>query len=237
MRVLALATAAGLVAGVLGSGPVAAQEYEDVSTNIFLPPHAYVTPSASALVFTAPSADGIPYRWWATMDAHEQVSFGYYVGARSWWEPTNPPATPGWTHNSNWVALTLTEDAWVTIWVGPDVPVPCAPPSEPAACDATGRTGSDLYPAISLYSGHDTTSPQDHVFNPVGNGWWSTIEYRESKRQSNPQTHVLYMRRWLPAGDYTINIGGAGAKSPYCDSTMPCYSGGQSYRASITTHP
>jgi len=45
----------------------------------------------------------------------------------------------------------MTNAAQVTIEISPDVPVPCAPPSQPAACDTTGRTGSDLYPAISLY--------------------------------------------------------------------------------------
>ncbi len=235
MRVRKWAMAGALIASAILARQAAATDF---STDPFVPPRVYATPDASTLKYTTPSPNGIPYRWWVTLGANGQANFGYYVGARSWWEPANPPETPGWTHNSNWVALTLKRGAWVTITVGPNVPVPCAPPSQPDACDATtGRTGSDLYPAVSLYSGHDTTSAQDHTFNPVGDGWWSTIQYESSSRRANPRTHVLVYKRWLPAGEYTINIGGAGAQSPYCDPTKPCYSGGQSYQARITTSP
>ena len=161
----------------------------------------------------------------------------YYVGALSWWQPGFPQATPGWTHNSNWIALTLTKTSLVTIQVGPNVPAPCAPPNQPAACNSTGRTGSDLYPAVSIYKGQDTTSPQDHVFNPIGNIWATNITYLDSSSKSDRVTHVLAYKKKLPAGQYTIDIGGAGAVSAYCYQGQPCYSGGQSYQATITTIP
>jgi cytochrome c peroxidase len=103
---------------------------------------------------------------------------------------------------------------------------PCAPPSQPAACNSTGRTGSDLYPAISVYKGQDTTSPQDHVFNPIGNFWATKITYFDSSYKSDRVTHVLVYKKKLSAGKYTIDIGGAGARSPYCHEGDPCYSGG-----------
>lgn len=223
----------GVIASAIATSPASAGGTS--ATNPFKPSRVYQTPAADALTYTDPDDDGIPYRWWVELGAKGRVSFTYYVGAKSWWEPANPPEAPGWTHNSNWVALTLTEPAWVTIHVGPALTQPCAPPSQPAACDATGRTGSDLYPAVSLYSGQDTTSVQEHTFNPVGDGWWSTILYEDSSFESNRKTHVLAYKKSLPAGQYTINIGGAGAKSPDCDPSAPCYSGGQSYQAMITT--
>jgi hypothetical protein len=217
----------GLAAGSICAWPV----FADDGARLF------PTPDPAALTYTTPASTGIPYRWWVTLGPHDQVDFGYYVGALSWWQPSNPPATPGWTHNSNWVALTLTSAAVVTIKISPDVPVPCAPPSQPAACDATGRTGSDLYPAVSLYRGQDTTSPVDHVFNPIGNFWAVNINYLDSSAKADRVTHTLTFRKYLPAGKYTINIGGAGAISPYCYQSSPCYSGGQSYQAEITTAP
>jgi hypothetical protein len=207
--------------------------------NLFYPPRIYITPSPTALTYTTPSPNGIPYRWLVTPEK-TQVNFSYYVGSKSWWEPANydaNPSLPGWTHNTNWIALNLKAKSWVTIEVGPAAPMPCAPPSQPAACDSTGRTGSDIYPAISLYRGYDTTSPQDHVFNPRGSFWAKRLRYISSSSQSDPVTHVLKFRKLLPAGVYTINIGGAAAISPYCSQSAPCYTGGKSYQATINAEP
>lgn len=233
MRALFLILAGVGLAGAVVAAPAIADETTQPAAALGSAPSA----AAPTLTYTEPSATGIPYRWWVTLGSSGQVNFAYYVGARSWWEPANPPATPGWTHNSNWVALTLSRATWVTVKISPSVAVPCAPPSQPAACDTTGHTGSYLYPAVSLYSRVDTTSAQDHTFNPIGNGWWSTIRYIDSSFRSNPVTHVLTFTKFLPSGKYTINIGGAGAKALACGPTKPCYSGGQSYKAAIFTFP
>lgn len=200
------------------------------STNPFDPPRLYATPPATALSFTLPSPDGIPYRWKVNLGAREQVTFGGTVGAKSWWEPANPPATPGWTHTSNWVQLTLTTGAFVTVQVGPNVPMPQVTPVFNGAL-----AGGAFLPAISIYGGHDTTSGQDHTFNPTGNGWWSTVQYIDSSSRIHPATHVLSYKRWLPAGNYTINIGGQAAISGFCNPTLPCYNGSQSFQARIAT--
>jgi hypothetical protein len=243
----------GLLASTVLVGPVAAGGgggggggggNNNPSTDLFDPPRIYITPDASALTYTDPSPNGIPYRWWVS-PGKKQVNFGYYVGSKSWWEPANyqlNPNQPGWTHNSNWIALTLSKKSWVTIEVGPTVPVPCAPPSQPAACDNTGRTGSDLYPAISLYKGQDTTSPQDHTFNPKGPFWATQLTYMDSSKKSDPVTHVLTFttKKKLDAGQYTVNIGGALALiDPNCASAdptqvPPACLGGRSYQATIS---
>ena len=251
MRYTLKAAVFGLLGSTILAGAVAAGggdgggDRNKPSADPFDPPRIYITPDAKALTYTDPddTKPGIPYRWWITPGPKDQVNFGYYVGALSWWQPTFAPPNTGWTHNSNWVALTLTKTSWVTIQVGPTIPVPCAPPLQPAACDNTGRTGSDLYPAISIYKGQDTTSvapgtpPDNHVFNPVGNFWATGITYLDSSYKSDRVTHVLVYKKKLPAGKYTIDIGGAGARSPYCYQGQPCYSGGQSYQATITASP
>jgi hypothetical protein len=230
MRLSIEKISAGLIAGAVIAGPAVADGR--ISTNPFDPLHVYVTPPASQLTFTPPSPNGIPYRWIVNLGARQEVAFGGSVGAKSWSEPTNPAATPGWTHTSNWVQLTLTTGAWVTIQVGPDVPNQPLFPNPPSA---NGLGGGDLLPAISLYSGQDTTSAQDHTFNPKGNGWWSSIQYIDSTSRIDPIKHVLTYKRWMPAGNYTVNIGGAAAVSPYCNSTKPCYTGYQSFQAWIST--
>lgn len=239
------AAAFGLLGSAILAGPLAAgggNGWWDnkPATDLFDPPRIYVTPDADALTYTSPSANGIPYRWRVT-PGKKQVNFGYYVGAKSWWEPKNyqaNPSEPGWTHNTNWIALTLSKRSLVTIEVGPAAPLPCAPPSQPASCDSTGRTSSDLYPAISLYKGQDTTSPQDHTFNPVGNFWAAGLTYLDSSKKSDPFTRVLTFKKKLDAGQYTINIGGAAALiAPGCgavtDPPSSCL-GGRSYQATVS---
>lgn len=219
--------AVGLVAGAILAGPAVADNWPRYSTNIFGPPHIYVPPVAGTLTLLTASPDGIPYRWKVVLGNRGFVNFAASVGAKSASEPTNPPATPGWTHTSNWVALTLTSAAVVTIQVGPGAPM--------ENLFNNGMADSDLFPAISIYSGQDTTSAQDHTFNPTGNGWWSTIRYGDNSRRSDPYTRVLTYKRWLPAGEYTVNIGGAAALTPQCDAAKPCYNGFKSYQARIAT--
>ncbi len=239
----------GFAAGGLFAGSVFAQDTTPVAP--VNAPRVYKTPDSKTLTAADPSTEfscpsgvtspsglcGIPYIWYVTLGPKDRTDFGFFVGALSWWQPGFPPATPGWTHNSNWVALNLTNDSDVTIEISPDVPVPCVTTTQPQACDTTGRTGSDLWPAISIYKGLDTTSPQDHVFNPIGNFWATKISYLTSSTKADPKTHTLTFTKYLRAGMYTIDIGGAAAISPYCPQNAPCYSGGKSYQATIVTAP
>ena len=188
-------------------------------------------PPSAALTYTEPSPDGIPYRWHIDASSFSVTSFKYYVGAKSWWEPTNPAATPGWTHTSNWIALHLEKNSLIDISIVPLGSIACTG-SLSVACASTKVAGSDLYPGLSLYAGIDTTSDQDHVFNPIGN-FWSSINYIDSKRTKGPKS--LTYSRYLTAGDYTIDVGGANAF--FCKSTDPCYTGGEGYSTTLTVLP
>jgi hypothetical protein len=252
----------GLLASTIFAGPVAAGGGGGgdggPSTDIFNPPHIYLTPGPNTLTYTIPDESGntagIPYSWTVNLGQKssstanggqggkgEAVIFGFFVGALSWNQPGFPQGTPGWTHNTNWIALNLAKPTIVTIQVGPSVPIPCKGTTQPAACDSTGRTGSDIYPAISLYQGQDNSTKvtDDHVFNPTG-PFWANIQYKDSSSRSDPITHVLTYKTYLKAGQYTLNIGGAVALyNQSCGSTTtplpPVCVGGKSYQAQITT--
>jgi hypothetical protein len=159
------------------------------------------------------------------------------VGAKSWNEPSNPEGLKGWTHTSNWIALDLLEDSVLKVVVvrQQGVVVPAA------AGLAAARAA--LVPAVSLYRGwDDTTAVEDHTFNNVGN-FWATIEYVGSAANPKAKPRAVYRVR-LPAGRYSINIGGnprsLGDASAYpangCDPVDPicnAYTGLHGYRASI----
>lgn len=76
-----------LVARAITSATAMATEHSELTGDPFNPPRIDASPDASALTFTAPSPTGIPYRWWATLGAEDQITFGNYIGARRWWEP------------------------------------------------------------------------------------------------------------------------------------------------------
>ena len=258
--------ALGLVAGsILLAGSAAAGDGggggQPPSTDIFNPPHIYLNPSPNALTYSIPDKSGatagIPYSWTVNLGQtstaagadggkNGPIIFGFFVGALSWHQPTFTAPNYGWTHNTNWIALNLAKPTIVIIEVGPSVPIPCQGTTQPVACaDGTGRTGTQIYPAISLYQGQDATSiapgnpPDDHIFNPTGNFWATGLNYLDSSYRSDPVTHVLTYKKWLPAGKYTLNIGSATALYVQdCSATTvtdPLCISGKSYQAQITT--
>ncbi|MCX7898811.1 MAG: hypothetical protein N2444_01750, partial [Methylocystis sp.] len=73
MRLFNHKIALGLIAGAFIAGPAVADGGSRYSTNPFESPTVYVTPPATALSFTLPSPNGIPYRWIVNLGAREQV--------------------------------------------------------------------------------------------------------------------------------------------------------------------
>lgn len=108
---------------------------------------------------------GIYYTWTVNMNGNDTTSGSTpaitgTVGSLSWNDPLNfgDPIGTGWTHTSNWTALTLTEATNLSITLA--------------------ANGSALVPAFSLYSGHQQTDNGLnfgwHVYNNAGNFDWST---------------------------------------------------------------
>lgn len=195
-----------------------------------------------SVAFADPVPDvGIGYEFTVTMKRKEKSGFVWYVGAKSWNEPSNPDGLKGWTHTSNWVALDLLEPAKlkITIERQPGVVFP-------------GTTGLDvargeLTPAVSLYSGwDDTTVFEDHTFNNEGN-FWSTIQFLDNEPNAKGKTKVqLKTKEVLPAGHYSLVIGGnplplaslASYPVAGCDPLVRlcyAYTGPHGYRALIET--
>lgn len=176
---------------------------------------------------------GIPYGWGVVMDENSVVETpADHVGAWSWDEDNFPATTRGWTHTSKWVKLDLQKPAQLTLKLENRDGVPW-----PSAEDATRLAGTNLFPSFSLYRGWDTdagliklpdgtTLDQDHTFNNRGNiEWAEDVTYLD--HVDNGAVHTI-SRTWiLPAGQYTINLGG--------NSPAALAEGRQGYKATLST--
>ena len=181
------------------------------------------------------NAVGIPYGIGLVMDDNASaVSQPDHVGAWSWDEDNFPATTRGWTHTSKWVKLNLLKPAQFTLTLQNREGVVW-----PSAEDANRLAGTNLFPSFSLYRGWDTdagllklpdgtTLDQDHTFNNRGNiEWAEDVTYLD--HLDNGTTHSV-TRTWvLPAGQYTLNLGG--------NSPAALAEGRQGYTATFTTKP
>ncbi len=183
---------------------------------------------------------GISYEWTVKMGKKDKVSFVNHVGAKSYNEPPpfyEPPYT-GWTHTSNWVALTLTDKTKLRIEVARQEGVPFTS----GTSIVTAR--NMLVPALSVYSGHDNTSCEDHRYNTAGNVDWSTVVFIGNQHNKKGAPVAVYeTSKKLNPGPYSIAIGGSPAViDPYpagdCNPIDPvcyAYTGRQGYRVVMTT--
>jgi hypothetical protein len=193
--------------------------------------------SVGEVTWADPAPAGISYEWTVLLAKKQKAELVNFVGAKSWNEPSNPEGGKGWTHTSNWIALRLDEPAVVKITVTRQQGVVNATSGTPSV------TRSALVPALSLYEGRDdTTENEVHTYNTVGN-FWATVEYLASAANEKGKTSVT-LKRKLPAGDYSIAVGGnppsLGGPSAYppndCDPVDPTcyqYTGLQGYRVTI----
>lgn len=197
-----------------------------------------VAPPPTLAVEAVPPGSGIPYKWDVGMSRKQRVELVLFVGAKSWNEPSNPDGLKGWTHTSNWIAIDLEEDAKLKITVTRQQGV--------VQSDGSGALTRDrLYPALSLYAGHDSASDQDHVFNNAGD-FWSTVHFMGNEPNAKGRDKIVFKTKKLPAGQYTVDIGGnppsLGAVANYpgngCDAADPTcyvYTGQHGYHAVIET--
>jgi hypothetical protein len=192
------------------------------------------------LSFADPTPDlGIGYEWTVHLLKKEKADLVWYVGAKSWNEPSNPEGLKGWTHTSNWVAIELEEAASLVVTVERQSGVVYISNGLPFLARGS------LYPAVSLYSGwDDTTEFEDHVFNNAGN-FWSTIQFLgnlpNTARKGKAKTKITFRTKKLAAGRYSLVIGGnppplTTYPASNCDPVDPTcwdYTGPHGYRARI----
>ena len=178
---------------------------------------------------------GIPYGLAVTLNANDSaVAPPDHVGAWSWDEDSFPATAKGWTHTSKFVQVELTEAAAFTLTLSSAEGVPW-----PATDNAARLAGTNLFPSFTLYRGWDTdagvttnadgtTLDQDHTFNNRGNiAWAEDVTYLDHLDNATAHTAT---RTWiLPAGKYTVNLGG--------NSPVTLAEGRQGYSATFTTTP
>jgi hypothetical protein len=200
---------------------------------------AGVAPSYAATVTAGDTGDplysgspftgrGIYYNWTVSMSGNDTTAGSTpaitgTVGSLSWNDPFNfgDPIGTGWTHTSNWTALTLTDEAHLSITLA--------------------ANNSSLVPAFSLYSGHQQTDNGGnfgwHVYNNAGNFDWSaadpaydssSLNYIGNATASGTDSSITSVFS-LAAGQYSIVFGG---------NPPPGTAGAQvGYQATLTTSP
>lgn len=194
-------------------------------------PHAYEAD---------PNPGGIQYAFLATLSGNDSATFQRHVGAWSWedndlFEPGEDPV--GWTHTSDWVALTLTESATFTLRLQRQAGVPLTPGSSENASTAT------MFPSFTVWRGWDNDLAPEafasqfnqgrptgdwHTYNNDGLNSWAE-DLTELVGYVNNSTASLAEATFsLPAGQYSLVLG---SNAPADDLAR------QGYQATLTTVP
>lgn len=166
-----------------------------------------------------PNAGGIGYEWYVTLGGVDAATTpdiaGSHVGAWSWedqglFDPGDP--TRGWTHTSQWVAVTLTEASRFSITLDRNANIPNG---------AGFRPTDNLFPSFTLWSGWDNDdipaaiadsyglAPADgenHDYNNRGNIDWAEDLSFIGLVDNNTETSATCTVD-LAAGNYTIVLG------------------------------
>jgi len=177
-----------------------------------------------------PTAAGIGYARTVTVADGVTGSFSSLVGAWSWednelFSPGQPPV--GWTHTSNWLALNVEQDSFVTLTMERDANVPDPTVQDPDRKADTSsmkpsmtilrgwdndpvppefRTRPDIVAAWAPYGGVPTDLGDHHTYNNRGMiSWAEDLRYLDHADNS---TQDSITRTWrLPAGRYTLALG------------------------------
>ncbi len=173
------------------------------------------------------TGEGAPYRFSVTLEETDTAEAVRRVGAWAWEDKSlfgsSGPDTVGWTHNSEWFALTLLSDALLTIRVQNRGDVVDGSPMS-----STGFFGNNLYPGFTLLNGWDTDDDTIHFYqNRKTITSLEGLTYRMHSEATS--SHVNEVTIPLVAGLYTIVIGGS--------SESETNEGFQGYQANFTTAP
>lgn len=170
--------------------------------------------AASAATITQgdlPGGGGVGYAWQIELaGAVDGGSVVGSVGSKAWADPSiGEPGSfglsAGWTHNSNWIYLSLPAAAQVTLTLSPNASVPNPTPG------AGGFYAGDLVPAFSLWSGVDNDGANDHFFEQGTVPHWidapgfAFVGYADAGPASVGDVALTLT---LAAGEYTIAVGG-----------------------------
>ncbi|MCP9448243.1 MAG: VPLPA-CTERM sorting domain-containing protein [Nitrospira sp.] len=190
---------------------------------------AQVGSGQAATVVSDPAGlqSGISYEWQVTMGALDLAHLHGSVGAKSWAEPGQPVGAKGWTHTTDWVALDLSGLSGPTILT--------------IELERGHDSGSQLFPAFTLYQGWETINSDstNHTFNNTGAISWATnLTYiahvanagGPNGTDSGTGSDHVHASYTLNPGLYSIVFGG---NPPY----PPAQTGQHSFAATLTTSP
>lgn len=168
-----------------------------------------------------PLSGGIGYTWTVNMGETDSATLQGVVGAWSWDEDSFPETAKGWTHTSNWIALTLAKPARLTIRLERKSGI-----VDPYASIPGTEAGGNLYPAFTIYSNWDGDGGDNHTYNNRGNiDWAEDVTYLT--HAENAATGITELTVDLPAGNFTIALGG--------NSPSELAEGRQGYLATLIT--
>lgn len=168
-----------------------------------------------------PLSGGIGYHWTVSIGGNDATTVDGVVGAWSWDEDAQPTTSKGWTHTSNWIALTVTKRSRITIRLEKKGDI-----VDPYATVPGTLAGDNLYPAYTIYSGWDGDGGDDHTYNNRGNITWAE-DVTYVNHVENSTSHTIEATWTFAPGKYSIALGG---NSP---STLA--EGRQGYLATLTS--
>ncbi len=175
---------------------------------------------------------GIGYEWTVTASENGTIEYVGAVGAKSSWEPEFEDPNRGWTHTSDWTALTLEAKKMVTIELHRQQGVTFSSTDSETGEVSVVTAGNCLVPAFSVYSGIDSSSESEPgSFNSAGD-FWSTISFAQVTFDLNPDTTSVKSSVILDAGEYTLNFGGANG-AIFSSEDAACFNGQHGFRAKI----
>ena len=146
---------------------------------------------------------GIGYTFGVNLAETDSGSFASHVGAWSW-EDQNvaPEGGKGWTHTSNWVALTLLAPAKLTLTLSPNSTVPYV---------GSGNVGGfaaidNFFPGATLYQNWDNDGSDLHIYENTTNvSWAEDLTYLA--HLTTTTDHSITGTWTLAAGQYTLALG------------------------------
>jgi MYXO-CTERM domain-containing protein len=187
-----------------------------------------------------PLEGGIAYAYQLTLGGSDSGQQSSHVGAWSWEDQGIAPAGgEGWTHTSNWFALTLTQDSVLTLTIERDPTVPFV---------GSGNVGGfaavdSMFPSFTLWRNwdNDLMTPEaaadlgypdplaahdHHVFANTGAVLWAE-DLTYITHTANTTLESITASLPLTAGQYSVVIG---SDAPSAESPPR-----QGYRALFST--
>lgn len=193
---------------------------------------------AATITTGDPSPGGISYAWQAALAGNDSGSATGTVSAWGWQDESFAgEAGFGWAHTSQWAALSIGQATTLTITIQRDANVDYS-----GSGNINGKAPTtELYPAFTLWAGWDNDAAPQSVADSLNGGaqidHWHTFNNNGAVIWAEDLTYIGHVfndsaesvtRSWfLPAGQYTLAIGGNAAS----DTSPPR----QGYRALLTT--